>query len=71
METKRYEKLTKIGEGAYGSVFKGKDNKTGSTIAIKSIKIDKGEEGISSTTLREISILMTLNHQNIVKSFLH
>jgi len=34
-------------------------------VALKKIK--KMEEGISSTTIREISILKELNHPNIVK----
>lgn len=40
--------------------------KTGDQVALKKIKLDADDEGIPSTALREISILRTLNHPNIV-----
>lgn len=64
---KTYEKLMKIGEGAYGAVYKAKDNTTNTLVALKITKFDSEDEGIPSTALREISILKTLSHPNIVK----
>lgn len=63
----RYQKIQDLGEGAYGCVTKAFDTKTGSFVAIKSIKIEDDEEGIPSTALREISVLKELKHPNIVK----
>ncbi len=37
------------------------------TIALKKTKIENYNDGIPSTTLREISILHELNHPNIVR----
>ena len=36
-------------------------------VAIKKVRLDDDEEGIPSTSLREISILTELKHPNIVK----
>lgn len=56
-----------IGQGAYGSVYKGLDKATNQFVALKRTKIDNFNDGIPSTTLREISILHELDHPNIVK----
>ena len=55
-----------IGSGAYGSVYKGTCKRTQETVALKRTKIENFTDGIPSTTLREISILSELQHQNIV-----
>ena len=63
----RYPKKEKIGGGAYGIVYKGIDTKTGEIVAVKKIKLEVQTEGIPSTALREITILRTLVHPNVVK----
>mgnify|MGYP000894788492 FL=1 len=57
----------KIGEGAYGAVFKARDIHTKEIVALKITKFDCEDEGVPSTTLREISILKSLDHENIIK----
>lgn len=59
--------LTSIGEGAYGVVYKARDTVTGRFVALKKIKLENESDGISSSTLREITLLMQVNHENIVK----
>jgi serine/threonine protein kinase len=49
---KEVELLVKLGEGAYGSVFKGRILSTNEVVAVKVIRINADDEGISSTTLR-------------------
>ncbi|GIY00411.1 cyclin-dependent kinase 1 [Caerostris extrusa] len=61
-----YIKVEKIGEGTYGVVYKGKNRKTGKTVALKKIRIENEDEGVPSTALREISSLRELKHVNIV-----
>lgn len=61
--------MSRLGEGAYGCVYKGKYTKTDQLVAVKVIRINADDEGISSTTLREITILKNLNHDNIIKYF--
>ena len=62
----RYEKLEKIGEGTYGTVFRGTDS-DGRIVALKRIKLDDDEEGVPSSALREICLLRELHHKNVVK----
>ena len=62
----RYEKLEKIGEGTYATVFKATDPTTGSLVALKEIRLNP-EEGTPSTALREISFMRELVHPNIVR----
>lgn len=60
-------KFEKIGEGTYGVVYKGKNRKTGQHVALKKIRLENEEEGVPSTTVREISLLKELSHPNIVR----
>ena len=62
----RYKKMDKLGEGTYGLVYRAKDLKEKKIVAIKKIKLDRNEEGIPATTLREVSLLQHLKHPNIV-----
>ena len=59
--------MGELGRGAYGSVFKGVHRMTGKEYAIKRTHIDNRNDGIPSTTIREIAILMELEHQNVVQ----
>ena len=61
------ELISKLGEGAYGAVYQARVITTGETVAVKTIKIAADEEGVSSTTLREMTILQSLDHPNIIK----
>lgn len=56
-----------MGEGTYGVVYKAKDFQTGEMVALKRIRLEVEDEGIPSTTLREISVLRNLKHKNIVE----
>ena len=58
--------ISKLGEGAYGIVYQVRHKRKQTKLAMKMIKVDP-EEGVPSTTIREISILKGLSHPNIVK----
>ena len=62
-----YQKIEKLGSGAYGTVYKALMKKNQKIVAIKRIKINLDSEGIPSSALREISILRNLRHENIEK----
>ena len=60
----QYRPIEKLGEGTYGNVTKARDlnDPEGGTVAIKMIKLVAGDEGISASTMREISLLKHLQH---------
>jgi cyclin-dependent kinase 12/13 len=62
-----FEKIVKVGEGTYGYVYKVRDKTTDEIFAIKKIKMEREKEGFPITALREIRILKSIDHPNIVK----
>ncbi|KAM8980894.1 cyclin-dependent kinase 14 [Sarcophilus harrisii] len=60
-----YEKLEKLGEGSYATVYKGKSKVNGKLVALKVIRLQE-EEGTPFTAIREASLLKGLKHANIV-----
>ncbi|XP_065655516.1 cyclin-dependent kinase 9 isoform X2 [Hydra vulgaris] len=65
-EVGKYEKLTKVGQGTFGEVFKARHRKTREIVALKKILMENEKEGFPITALREIKILKLLQHENIV-----
>jgi len=63
----KYKLLEKIGEGTYGVVYKAECRVTGRFMALKKIRLESEDEGVPSTSIREISLLKELDHPNIVK----
>jgi serine/threonine protein kinase len=63
----KYKRLEKLGEGTYGVVYKAINLETGETVAIKKIRLEKEDDGVPSTAIREISLLKNLKHPNVVE----
>ncbi|MCO5609613.1 hypothetical protein L7F22_063843 [Adiantum nelumboides] len=61
----RYQKLEKVGEGTYGKVYKARDARL---VVLKTTRRDQDEEGVPSTTLREVSLLQMLSHSIYVNN---
>lgn len=59
--------MDKLGEGTYGVVYKCKDIRTGEIVALKKIRLEKEDDGVPSTAIREISLLKGLKHPNVVE----
>ena len=55
-----------IGEGTYGQVFQGFDRTTQEKGALTTIRMDTEKEGFPITAIREIKILSSLQHENVV-----
>jgi len=63
----KYLKMEKLGEGTYGVVYKAQNKATGEMVALKKIRLEKEDDGVPSTAIREISLLKGLKHPNIVE----
>ena len=57
-----YKRIEKVGEGTYGVVYKASYIPTKKEVALKKIRLEGEDEGIPSTSLREISILRELRN---------
>ncbi|TPX59415.1 hypothetical protein SpCBS45565_g07747 [Spizellomyces sp. 'palustris'] len=62
----RYEKLNRVGEGTYGIVYRARDKASGTIVALKRIRMEQEQEGLPLSSLREISLLKSLRHENVV-----
>ncbi|XP_077285650.1 cyclin-dependent kinase-like 1 [Arctopsyche grandis] len=62
----RYEKISKLGEGSYGLVYKCKNRDTGEIVAIKKFVENEDDPLIRKIALREIRMLKNLKHPNLV-----
>ncbi|CAI2296412.1 unnamed protein product [Caenorhabditis sp. 36 PRJEB53466] len=60
-----YEKLSKIGQGTFGEVFKARCKATGKMVALKKILMENEKEGFPITALREVKMLEQLKHPNV------
>ncbi|KZT68342.1 Pkinase-domain-containing protein [Daedalea quercina L-15889] len=61
-----YNVLTKLGEGTFGEVHKAVHREKGYIVALKRILMHNEKEGMPVTALREIKILKSLCHPNII-----
>ena len=52
-----YRKIEKIGEGTYGIVYKAIYKPENLVVALKKIRLEGEDEGVPSTSIREISLL--------------
>ncbi len=68
-----FEKITRLGEGTFGTVYKAKDSKNKDQIvALKRVKMDVEKDGMPVTSIREIQLLKQFcshaePHPNIVQ----
>eukprot|EP00898_Chlorokybus_atmophyticus_P008723 jgi/Chlat1/8852/Chrsp91S08186 len=62
-----FEKLEQIGEGTYGQVYMAREKATGDIVALKKVRMDNEKEGFPITAIREIKILKSLQHENVIR----
>ena len=48
----QFQRVEKIGEGAYGVVYKARDKETDQFVALKKIRLETETEGVPSTAIR-------------------
>jgi protein kinase len=63
---KRYEELEVVGNGAFGTVTKCRDNQTGEVVAIKKMK-QRYSSFDECLQLKEVKSLRKIKHPNVVK----
>jgi CTD kinase subunit alpha len=56
-----------VGSGTYGKVFKGIHVYTKDMVALKKIRMEGERDGFPVTAIREVKLLQSLNHDNIVR----
>ncbi|XP_020584480.1 probable serine/threonine-protein kinase At1g54610 [Phalaenopsis equestris] len=62
-----FEKLNKIGQGTYSSVYKARDLQTRKIVALKKVRFVNMDPESVRFMAREIHILRKLSHPNVVK----
>ncbi|CAO2146046.1 unnamed protein product [Urochloa humidicola] len=62
-----FEKLSKVGQGTYSSVYKARDLKTGKIVALKKVRFANVDPESVRFMAREIIVLRKLNHPNVIK----
>ena len=62
-----FEPLRKMGQGAYGQVWKVRNRKTGAICALKKVFQAFGNSTSAQRTYREVRYLQKISHPNILK----
>ena len=65
----KYQFMEQIGAGTFGVVYKAKIKKTGELRAIKIIKKQKDSIAYEKNIIREIELLESIDHPNIIKIY--
>lgn len=60
-----YERLLQVGEGTYGKVYKARNTVTKELVALKKLRLQGEREGFPITSIREIKLLQSFNHENV------
>ena len=61
----RYRTVAKVGEGAFGTVFRARDTRTGTDVALKRIRVRDVRE-LPTNALREMNALRRVRHPHVV-----
>ena len=62
-----FRRIAHLGAGAYSTVYKAEDLRTGEMVAIKTSKPLVEDRGVPSWEIRELAYLTRLQHPNIIK----
>ncbi|RLV94102.1 CTD kinase subunit alpha [Spathaspora sp. JA1] len=61
-----YQRVQQVGEGTYGKVYKAKHSLYDEFVAMKRLRLETEREGFPITAIREIKLLSSLDHENVV-----
>lgn len=62
-----YERIAQVGEGTFGKVYKARNVENGQLVALKRIRMEAEKDGFPITAVREIKLLQSLRHKNVVQ----
>jgi hypothetical protein len=62
-----YTIVSQVGEGTFGQVYKAVNTHNNSRVALKRIRMEGEKDGFPVTAMREIKLLQSLSHENVVK----
>lgn len=62
-----YDIVGQVGEGTYGQVYKASGEKSGALVALKRIRMEHAREGFPVTSMREMKLLQSLRHPNVIR----
>ncbi|KAJ6613412.1 kinase-like domain-containing protein [Mycena sp. CBHHK59/15] len=64
-----YAIVSQVGEGTFGKVYKAQNTVTKLHVALKRIRMESEKEGFPVTAMREIKLLQSLRHENVVRLY--
>jgi CTD kinase subunit alpha len=64
--TEIYARVQQVGEGTYGKVYKARNSITDEYVALKRLRLETEREGFPITAIREIKLLQSFSHPNVV-----
>lgn len=62
-----FKRTCQVGEGTYGKVYKAVNIRTNNMVALKRLRLEAERDGVPITAVREIKLLQSLQHKNIVQ----
>ncbi|KAL4075830.1 Pkinase-domain-containing protein [Scleroderma citrinum] len=64
-----YVIVSQVGEGTFGKVYKARNTITNVHVALKRIRMEAERDGFPVTAMREIKLLQSLRHRNVVRLY--
>ncbi|TFK23277.1 Pkinase-domain-containing protein [Coprinopsis marcescibilis] len=64
-----YAILNQVGEGTFGKVYKARNTVSNVFVALKRIRMESERDGFPVTAMREIKLLQSLKHANVVRLY--
>ncbi|KAA1466402.1 Pkinase-domain-containing protein [Dentipellis sp. KUC8613] len=64
-----YTIVSQVGEGTFGKVYKARNAINGLHVALKRIRMEAERDGFPVTAMREIKLLQSLRHDNVVQLY--
>lgn len=64
-----YRIINQVGEGTFGKVYKAQNTLNGGHVALKRIRMESEKDGFPVTAMREIKLLQSLRHENVVRLY--